>query len=95
MVEQAQGGLRLLAAFCWREEKEEKRSRLALGAVFMDELGERTAVSFSPRKTYHLKTELCQRPILFSEKGAGGGNGEAFQGVMRTIVFSEKGRQAR
>lgn len=60
----------------------------------MAEHGERTAVSFRPRKTYHLKTELCQKPILFSEKGVVGANGEAFQGVMRTIVFSEKGRQA-
>jgi hypothetical protein len=31
----------------------------------------------------------------FSEKGVGSINGEAFQGMMRTIVFSEKGRQAR
>ena len=59
MVEQERGGPRFFAVFSWKEQKEEKRSRLAPGAVFMDEPGERTALSFRPRKTYYLKTELC------------------------------------
>lgn len=95
MVEQERGGPRFLAAFCWNEQKEEKQPRLAPGAVFVDELGERTALPFRPRKTYYLKTERCHRPILFSEKGVGRANGKAFQGGMRPIDSSEKGRQAR
>jgi hypothetical protein len=95
MVEQERGGPRFLAAFCWNEQKEAKRSRLAPGAVFVDEFGKRTALPFRPRKTYHLKTGLCHRPILFSEKGVGSANGEAFQRVMKTIDSREKGRQAR